>query len=161
MVSVKRKKSPGCWKCFPRGHRWSGGMRWGGRRRREAGWLIERVNSEVTRCVSQVKLIFEVILLLVQRDRLPSVRWHLHRKGWWPEKPQDSPNSALLIHLSTYFAFSPPFPPSPRRLTPLPHPTPQHVGRLMLCAQCSAGMSIKAVAGGTISAALHLLRPGL
>lgn len=155
MVSVKRKNLLGAENVFLEVTGDEGG------RRREAGWLIERVNSEVTRCVSQVKLIFDVILLLVQRDRLPSVRWHLHRKGWWPEKPQDSPNSALLIHLSTYFAFSPPFPPSPRRLTPLPHPTPQHVGRLMLCAQCSAGMSIKAVAGGTISAALHLLRPGL
>ena len=68
-----------------------------------------------------------------------------------------SPDSLLHAFLHLVLLF----PPSPRLLTSLPHPTPQHVGRLMLCAQCSAGMSIKAVAGRTISATLHLLRPGL
>lgn len=76
-------------------------MEGGGGRR---SWRRGRLNDgEVTWCVSRVKLIFDFILLLVQRDGLPSVCWHLHQIRQLPEKPQDSPNSALLIHFSTHF----------------------------------------------------------
>lgn len=123
------------------------------------GWVRGRANeSEVTRQVLMSKKTNLWHYSPSEMDVVPRVGIFCTKDDG--QKPAGlatlfcSPDHLHSITFSNIIFFPPSTFPHP-----FPPPTPSMFGRLVLCARCSVGMSINAVVGRTISAALHLLQP--